>query len=452
VDTPGTGDVLWKFDQKIQEYLFQADVVVFVVSALSPLSESERAFLRISILPHDFPKVVFAINMLDKIGEEGDAASLTRFLEMRIARLTPSAVVFPLSAWDELCRMQALERPRPERASSLAHGFAAFRAHLEEAVLVNRETIQLDRAIHQARRMLDSFEAKVGLLKNSLAAEAEELRRAVARGEEGHADLAGRIEKRQAEARDRVRDLAAETRGWLGAFLDRLERETLDDLSGFSPEDLQRHFGFFLMNALCLAVERCLDAHRPALAAIANELQGAVVSDVQAALTPVPLKRELARTAAGFTFGDSPWSRLETFQFLAHSLQSRLAKLAAEILFSSDRFGKKRRQALSFQTRLRESLPALREELENQVGALYEDLAARLARQMEETSRQEAEASLAAVRRAQELGGAAESRRAGTGEALARALEAAGKAREALATLDRKLWEQQLVEAGGVAG
>lgn len=446
VDTPGTGDLLWRFDRRVQEYLARADAVVFVVSALSPLSESERMFLRLSVLPQELPKVVFVINMLDKVEKEEDAQEIARFLTAKIERLMPSSPIFPLSAFDELCRAQSLERPRPERASSLAAAFAAFRAHLDEAVLVNRETIQVDRAVYLAKRMLEGFEAKVGLLEKSLAAESEDLKKGLARGEGGHEELDRRIGERKAEAGQQVRELALETRRWLSAFLDRLEAETLAGLARFSLEDLQRHFGFFLVDVLSAAVQRCLDAHRPALGAIAIEAQGAVVGDVQAALAPFSLETGVARSAAGFSFDDSPWTRFATFQLLAQSLQSRLAKLAAELLLKQGKPGEDRRQILAFERRLREALPTLRGELDAQVAALYDELATRLERQMEETSREEVEASLAALRRARELGAAAEGRRAAAGGSLERTRSAAGEARAALAALDRKLWDRQLVE------
>ena len=446
VDTPGTGDLLWRFDRRVQEYLFQADVVVFVVSALSPLSESERMFLRLSVLPQELPKVAFVINMLDKVEDEEDAQEIARFLTAKIERLMPASPIFPLSAFDELCRVQSLERPRPERASSLAAAFAAFRAYLDEAVLVNRETIQVDRAVYLAKRMLEGLETKVGLLEEGLAAEAEDLKKGMARGEEGHAELDRRIGERKAESGQRIRELALETRRWLGAFLGRLEAETLVGLARFPLEDLQRHFGFFLVDALSIAVQRCLDAHRPALGAIAIEAQGAVVDDIQAALAPFSLEKGVARSAAGFSFGDAPWTRFATFQLLAHSLQSRLAKLAAELLLKQGKPGEDRRQVLAFERRLREALPTLRGELDAQVAALYDELATRLERQMEETSRKEVEASLAALRRARELRAAAETRRSVIGDSLSRARSAAGEARAALDALDRKLWDRQLVE------
>ncbi|NJM23913.1 MAG: hypothetical protein HC907_37645 [Richelia sp. SM1_7_0] len=73
VDTPGTGDILHKFDRQLQTYLQKADVVVWVMSALAPLSESEQAFLKLAVLPQDFPKLLFAINWMDIIPNDIEA-------------------------------------------------------------------------------------------------------------------------------------------------------------------------------------------------------------------------------------------------------------------------------------------------------------------------------------------------------------------------------------------
>lgn len=52
VDTPGTGDVLKRFDRQVHDYLVKADMVCVLISPFSPLSETERAFLRGSVIPH----------------------------------------------------------------------------------------------------------------------------------------------------------------------------------------------------------------------------------------------------------------------------------------------------------------------------------------------------------------------------------------------------------------
>ncbi|HRH43110.1 MAG TPA: dynamin family protein, partial [Pyrinomonadaceae bacterium] len=63
VDTPGMGDILNRFDRQVQEYLQRADAIIFLVSALSPLSETEENFLRLSLKPADFNRLIFVVNM-----------------------------------------------------------------------------------------------------------------------------------------------------------------------------------------------------------------------------------------------------------------------------------------------------------------------------------------------------------------------------------------------------
>ncbi len=138
VDTPGTGEILWRFDRRVQEYLSWADVVLVVVSALSPLSESETQFIKLSIPPRDMAKVHFVINMTDKLPKE-DAERLLDWLANKIGRIFPGASSFALSALDELCRLTGETRPEPEQAPDLTRSFDAFRANLDESILLNRD-------------------------------------------------------------------------------------------------------------------------------------------------------------------------------------------------------------------------------------------------------------------------------------------------------------------------
>ncbi len=119
VDTPGVGDILKQFDSQIHAYLCEADAVLFVVSALSPLAESEQAFLRLSLLPQDFPKLFFIVNMMDIARTEQEAEKLLNSIRKKIFRVFPNAYIFGLSALDEFGRIQSLPRPNLNRMLAL---------------------------------------------------------------------------------------------------------------------------------------------------------------------------------------------------------------------------------------------------------------------------------------------------------------------------------------------
>ena len=67
VDTPGVGDILKRFDSTVSDYIRNADAIIYVVSALSPLSETEQAFLCAAIQPQDISKLFVVINMCDAL-------------------------------------------------------------------------------------------------------------------------------------------------------------------------------------------------------------------------------------------------------------------------------------------------------------------------------------------------------------------------------------------------
>ena len=156
VDTPGTGDLLQRFDRQVQDYLTRADAVLFVLSPLAPLSESERAFLRLAVLSQDFGKITFVVNMLDKVRSEQDLGRVTDYLRAGVEHMFPGALLFGVSALDELSRIKDEPRPLPERSLSLAARFDALRAHLKESIVDNRELIQIDRASAELKRLLQS--------------------------------------------------------------------------------------------------------------------------------------------------------------------------------------------------------------------------------------------------------------------------------------------------------
>lgn len=131
VDTPGTGDIFKRFDRQIHTYLLKADAVMYVTSALAPFAESEQAFLQMSVIPQDFPKVFFVLNRMDDIRTERDAVRLLNSTYKKISNLFPNPQLFGISALDEFYRIQSLSRPNPACASILEKAFNEFRQCLD---------------------------------------------------------------------------------------------------------------------------------------------------------------------------------------------------------------------------------------------------------------------------------------------------------------------------------
>ena len=117
VDTPATGNLEWFLEASIQNVLPKVDAVVYLLSARSPLSESERFFLQNIILPREFPQLFFAINGMDSLSDEGDRTRMVEEIKRKVHPLFPDMPVLGLSALDEMARQNGDARPNEEAAN-----------------------------------------------------------------------------------------------------------------------------------------------------------------------------------------------------------------------------------------------------------------------------------------------------------------------------------------------
>ncbi|KAL6783771.1 FZL1 [Auxenochlorella protothecoides x Auxenochlorella symbiontica] len=98
VDTPGTNVILERQQRLTEEYVPRADLVLFVMSADRPFTDSEVRFLR--YIRRWGKKVVFLVNKVDVLGAEGEVEEVRAFVAASAERVLglPAAGVLPLSA------------------------------------------------------------------------------------------------------------------------------------------------------------------------------------------------------------------------------------------------------------------------------------------------------------------------------------------------------------------
>ncbi|RCK78547.1 MAG: hypothetical protein OZSIB_1269 [Candidatus Ozemobacter sibiricus] len=76
IDTPGINDIAKSRAEIVYGLIPMADIVLFVISALKPFSESERIFLEEKLLAADLKKIVFVVNRIDEVEPDERAALL----------------------------------------------------------------------------------------------------------------------------------------------------------------------------------------------------------------------------------------------------------------------------------------------------------------------------------------------------------------------------------------
>eukprot|EP00271_Cylindrocystis_brebissonii_P003813 TRINITY_DN15057_c0_g1_i1.p1 TRINITY_DN15057_c0_g1~~TRINITY_DN15057_c0_g1_i1.p1 ORF type:complete len:1020 (+),score=205.09 TRINITY_DN15057_c0_g1_i1:210-3269(+) len=110
VDTPGTNVILERQQRLTEEFVPRADLVLFVLSADRALTESEVSFLR--YIREWGKKVVFVVNKLDVLEEQGQVAEVVQFVEANAQRLlgVDRVQCLPVSARSALkAKMAAIE-------------------------------------------------------------------------------------------------------------------------------------------------------------------------------------------------------------------------------------------------------------------------------------------------------------------------------------------------------
>ena len=97
VDTPGTNAIFREHERLTNEFVPQADLVLFVTSADRPFTESERAFLH--GIKNWGKKIVFVINKIDLLEREDERRQVVAFVSDHARTLlgaTPE--IFPVSS------------------------------------------------------------------------------------------------------------------------------------------------------------------------------------------------------------------------------------------------------------------------------------------------------------------------------------------------------------------
>lgn len=90
VDTPGINDIAKSRAEIVYGLIPTADIVVFVISALKPFSESERIFLEERLLADDLKKLLFVVNRIDEVDADERQALIADIGQSLIKALNTS--------------------------------------------------------------------------------------------------------------------------------------------------------------------------------------------------------------------------------------------------------------------------------------------------------------------------------------------------------------------------
>ncbi len=442
VDTPGVGDVMAQFDRAVREYLSSADAVVFVVSAMSPMSQSEEEFLRGAVAPQEFPKLLFVVNMLDFARTEEEAARVMERIRQNVGRLFPGAPVFGVSALDEFCRIKGFNRPNAANAAMLEDGFADFRHHIEDSVLANRDLIQINRAADNFDTILGDIESTMNRLQGALSADQSRVSGLIADLENNDSNLSRSIEAHKAKMRGEIARLGEEGASWMDDYLSRLESEVLPQLGDYPWDKVQKHFHFFLADSLRGAIASCLNTHQAAILKSADAASKEVQADLQLAASSQLESKEVGVA----TMGTPLWSHLDTFDFALNTLglgvAGNLLSGVTRLIAGGVGAGKTEvtRQVDAFKARIESAMPELRQNVRAEVLGAYRETAQALEKQIDAAYTQDRENSLGALKQARDIGAQGEEKTEFARQTFTEVAAVIAEERQWLGKFKQKLW------------
>ena len=126
VDTPGTNVILERQQRLTEEFVPRADLVLFVLSADRPMTESEVRFLK--YIKRWGKKVLFVVNKCDRLDDESQVEEVRRFVADNAERLlgVSDPAVMPVSAKDALAAKLRSEPLAPSGFDALEDYVLSF--------------------------------------------------------------------------------------------------------------------------------------------------------------------------------------------------------------------------------------------------------------------------------------------------------------------------------------
>ncbi len=247
VDTPGLNDTE-DFNGQVMDMVAQSDAVIYLFSAETPLSLHEQLFLRNVVLPIEGVDLFAICNFMDRL----PASEIDRFVHMtkeRMDLVLPNQEIWAVSALDECCRIEGVERPNPQSAPRLEETFDRLRERLEKYKSLKHEIAISDRNERILNAIRRDLRVELEKTRAILTEERDTMAGKIAGERENLDHLAekvGAIPERIAACAMEMKD---EARGWFSELLDRVESD-IPSLEKIDREIIIKYYSFYCTDLL----------------------------------------------------------------------------------------------------------------------------------------------------------------------------------------------------------
>ena len=341
VDTPGLSD-LESLDKQVEDYIVNADAIMYAASCLLPFSETEQIFLASHVQPQRFGMLYILVNMVDALNSQQDVDKILRRFKGISERIVPNAITYGISGGDEFKRKLDRERPLDKGTREFYETqFFQFELSLKRDIIMQKDVIRSKRVLTMLDQMRVEMDSKFRIINDMADLDQQKLEDKAKEFEKQQEELSKALEDKKPALHLSILEMQQEAENWMYEFFSKLRASILEcrakDENGedlYSSEDIEKYFYSFLMEKVGEAYRNCIENHRDRIGELvekmSRELASALGIDDMSQVTKAPsverimmsLNKNVTRSVMGVKlFGTS-----ETFPPAAMSAFSIILK------------------------------------------------------------------------------------------------------------------------------
>lgn len=272
VDTPGLSD-LDDLDKQVQNYLVNADAVIYVASALLPFSETEQMFLATHIQPQKFSRLYVLINMIDALSSKEDISKVVNRVVDRCESIIPNAYIYGVSGSDEFKRKTGAERPDTKGLQEYYElEFFKFEISLKRDIIVQKDVIRTERVLTMLNLMVKDMTARIKMISEMTALDRKNLDDLSLGLEIECATLANALEAKKPSLILSVVEMQQEAERWMYEFFAKFREDIVACRTTAAAQDLDKYFYSYLMDKVGEAYRKCIEIHQARVNDIISKL------------------------------------------------------------------------------------------------------------------------------------------------------------------------------------
>jgi ribosome biogenesis GTPase A len=265
VDTPGLSD-LDRLDKQVQDYLVNADAVVYIASALSPMSESEQNFLAAYVRPLAFGKFFVLVNMIDAMNTMDDIQKVIGRITEKCQAIIPNCYVYGVSGIDEYRRKIGLNRPDIKGFQEFYENeFLKFELALKREVILQKDTIKNQRVIAMLKIMTSNFLSRINMIQGMSELGQKQLDEISSMLENECAELREALDVQKPNLHLWITEMLQTAEQWIYGFFAKFRGDIVAARTACSADEIDKYFYPFLVDKVGEAYRRCIEIHKTAV-------------------------------------------------------------------------------------------------------------------------------------------------------------------------------------------